>query len=245
MVLSARAVVAFGLGVVGAGWLVGPTSAQPPDAAVHKTTAQAAAKPAPTSSPAIVGTVDVQVVLEGYDKVKVMNEEFVAAAKAKQGELLKIQSEAQEEAQKLSKMTPNSVDAKKIEDKLTVFKAQIEAGREQAQRDFSLREAEMLAGLYKEIQAMVAAIAKHNGLTYVVQVSNKPITGSDPRVAYAAMAQTVVYADPQTDITKSVIAYLNQKYKKAGGVSPRPSAAAPGVGAGVGNGSAAMSPAGN
>ena len=82
----------------------------------------------------------------------------------------------------LAKLTPGSVDSKKLEDRITELKAQLEAGREQAEREFALREAEMLATLYKEIQAMVGRVAKYKGMTYVVQVSNEPITGVEPEL---------------------------------------------------------------
>ncbi len=170
--------------------------------------------------PPIFGTVDIEAVLKAYDKVKTQQEEFKAAAMAKHNELMKFQTEAQEEAQKLSKLTPNSVDAKKCEDRITQLKAQLEAGREQAQRDFALRESEMLATLYKEVQEMVSAIAQFKKMTYIVQVSNEPVSGSNPNSVMAAMAKTVVYADSRNDITKDVVYNLNKRYKAAGGVAP-------------------------
>ncbi len=92
---------------------------------------------------------------KGYDKVKAASEEFKAAAMAKQGELTKLMQEGQQEAEMLAKMAPGSPDYKKHEDRITQLKASLEAGREQAQRDFALREAEMLATIYNEIQDMV------------------------------------------------------------------------------------------
>jgi outer membrane protein len=227
MVVSSRAVVAVGLALAGVGAFTLRSSAQGPDAAVRKANNTGAAAPAqpvrtpPAPVPPVFGTVDIEAVFKGYDKVKAQQDEFKAAALAKHNELMKIQTEAQEEAAKLQKMTPNSVDAKKIEDKLSAYKAQLEAGREQAQRDFALRESEMLATLYKEVQDMVAALAKYRGMTYVVQVSNEPVAGSNPNSVMAAMAKTVVYADPRNDITKDVVYNLNQRYKAAGGVAPK------------------------
>ncbi len=95
-------------------------------------------------------------VFKNYDKVKVSSKEFKAAALARKGELQKIQPEAQQEAEILAKMTPGTEDYKKHENRVTQLKAQVEAGRELAERDFASREAEAMATLYKEIQAMVA-----------------------------------------------------------------------------------------
>jgi len=232
MVVSSRAIVAFGFGCFSLACLTTPALAQATDGAVRKSaaaapaqaqpSAAAAARPKPAAPVAAVfGTVDLKAVFDGYDKVKAQKEEFKAAAMAKHNDLMKLQSEGQEEAQKLSKMTPNSVDAKKIEDHISEIKAKLEAGREQAQRDFALRESEMLATLYKEVQDMVQRLAEYRGMTYIVQVSNEPISGSDPNSVMAAMAKTVVYADPRNDITKDVIHNLNLRYQAVSGVTPK------------------------
>jgi outer membrane protein len=227
MVVSSRAVVALGLGLVGLGCLAGPLFGQQPDGAVRKTANQAAAaavtKP---PAPAVFGTVDIEAVFKGYDKVKTQQKEFEAAALAKHNELMKLQAEAQAEASKLAKFVPNSEDAKKSENKITELKAKLDAGREQAQREFAVRESEMLATLYKEVQAMVSRIAEFRGMTYVVQVSNEPISGSNPQSVMAAMAKTVVYADPRNDITKDVVYNLNRQYRAVGGAAPKPDAPA-------------------
>src|SRR5439155_3413285 len=112
---------------------------------------------------ALIGSVDMAVVFKGYDKVKVNSEEFKAAVMAKKNELMKFMAEAQQESEMLAKLTPGTVDFKKHEDRITQLKAQHEASREQYEREFTLREAEMLATLYKEIQAMVGRVAQHYG----------------------------------------------------------------------------------
>ncbi len=231
MVVSSRAFTASGFCLVGLVCAVAPAfGQQQQDGTVRKAATQAASAPsaAPASQTpvtAVIGTVDIETVFKNYDKVKTQQEEFKAAAMAKHNELMKFQTEAQEEAQKLSKLTPNSVDAKKCEDRITQLKAQLEAGREQAQRDFALRESEMLATLYKEVQEMVGRIAQFKKMTYIVQVSNEPVSGSNPNSVMAAMAKTVVYADARNDVTKDVVYNLNKMYKAAGGVAPKASAA--------------------
>ena len=123
---------------------------------------------------------------------------------------MKIQAEAQQEAEMLAKLTPGTEDFKKHENKVTELKARFEAGREQAERDFAGREAEAMATLYKEIQAMVARVAKWKKMTYVVKVSNQPISGGNPNSVMAAMANTMVYADPQ------------QRHHQRRGLQPEP-----------------------
>jgi Skp family chaperone for outer membrane proteins len=221
MVVSTRAIAAWTLGVAGLAVLVGPTlGQQQQDPGLRKTATQATAPKPP--APAIIGCVDMAAIFKGYDKVKVNSEEFKAAVMAKKGELVKFQSEAEQEASMLAKLTPGSLDFKKHEDRITQLKAQHEASREQYEREFTMREAEMLATLYKEIQSMVGRIAQYKGMTYIVRVSNDPITGANPNSAMMAIERTVVFADTRNDITNDVIYNLNLAYKAAGGPSPKP-----------------------
>jgi outer membrane protein len=131
----------------------------------------------------------------------------------------------------MESLQPGSPDFKNHDSKLTEYRAKLNASREQAQTEFAQKEAEALATIYKEIQAMVEAVAKHNHMTYVVRISNEPITGADPNSALAAMSRSVVYSDPSTDITPLVIKMLNRTYQAAAGkpaaATPAPSSAAP------------------
>ncbi len=229
MVVSSRAIVAVGLGLAGLGLMVGPTHGQQ-DNSVHRTASGSAtvASPAPKAPPpALVGWVDMAAVFKGYEKVKAQSEEFKAAVSVRQKELMKYTADAQQESEMLAKMTPGSVDFKKHEDKITQLKAQYEAGREQAEREFTLREAEMLSSLYKDISSMVGRVAQYRGFTFVVRVNNEPITGANPNAAMMAIERDVIYADPSLEITKDVVFNLNREYKAAGGGSAKATSSAP------------------
>jgi len=223
MVISSRAIVAMGLSAVGLGLLVGPSLGQQQDGGVRRTASPSTAAPVAPITP-VIGTIDMDAVFKNYDKVKVSSEEFKAAALARKGDLQKIQADAQQEAEILAKLTPGTEDFKKHENRVTELKARFEAGRESAERDFASREAEAMATLYKEVQAMVARIAKWKKMTYIVKVSNQPISGSNPNSVMAAMANTMVYADPTNDITNDVVYNLNRIYKATGGPSVKGSA---------------------
>jgi Skp family chaperone for outer membrane proteins len=215
MVLSTRGILAIGLGVVGLCCLVGPSLAQQ-DGGVRKAAGPGgngapAAPAAPV--PPMIGTVDMDAVFKGYEKFKVTNKEFQAAVFGRQNELMKIKSEAEDEAQMLAKLTPGTADFKKHEDKVTELKARFAAGREQAQREFQSRESENVATIYKEAQLMVMAIAQWRKINYVVRVTNSLPAGSDPNSVMAALQNTMVYFDPRNDITNDVIFNLNRRFK--------------------------------
>ena len=148
MVLSSRLMVAAGLGVLGAGLLVAPIQGQQ-DGSVRKTS-NGAGQFVP-GTPPVFGTIDLDFVFKNYEKVKFANEEFQKALVAKRGDLMKLQQEMVSEAQVLERFAPGQEEYKKQENKLTELKAKIEAGREQAEREFQSKEAEAMATLYKEV----------------------------------------------------------------------------------------------
>ncbi|MDR3622887.1 MAG: OmpH family outer membrane protein [Paludisphaera borealis] len=246
MVLSSRLIAALGLGAAGMAFLAAPIQGQgqgqaQQDGGVRRTAGNAgAAAPAGFKAPIppVIGTVDLEAVFKGYEKVKAQAEEFNAAAMAKKKDLMKIQGEMAQEAEMLQKLNPGSDDFKKRENHITELKAKMEAGRESAEREFSSREAESMATLYKEIQVMVQKIAEQRRMNYVVRVSNQPISGSNPNSVMAAMSNTMIYADPRNDITNDVVHNLNKWYAAVGGHAAKPAA-----GAAVGGAPAAAQPA--
>jgi Skp family chaperone for outer membrane proteins len=228
MVASSRGILAIGLSLTGLALLVGPSLGQQ-DNSVRKTADQATPNPPRPPVPPVIGTVDIEYVFKNYDKVKVTNKEFNAAMLARKQELMKIMSEAQQEAELMQKFNPGSEDYKKHESRVTELKARHEAGREQAEREFALRQAESMATLYREIQGMVAMIAQWRKMNYIVKVTNQPITGTDPNSVMGAISSTVVYADPRNDITSDVVHNLNKYYRAQ--VSPIPNASSRATGA--------------
>jgi Skp family chaperone for outer membrane proteins len=233
MVLSPRGILAIGLSLAGIAYFVIPSriQAQQPqkaDGGVRATSTGTgtATNGPPTPIPPVIGTVDLELVMRNYEKVKDQMKELSAAANLRRGELMRLESEYRQEGEMLRKLTPGSADYKKREDRMTELKAKGEAGQEQAQREFTLRQAESLATLYKEIQGMVARVAQWRKINYVLKVSTKPPSGTDPNSVMAAVGEPVIYADPRNDITSDVVHYLNQYYKATKNPAATPKAAA-------------------
>jgi outer membrane protein len=226
MVVSSRGIVALGLSLAGVAYLAAPSigqAQQQADSGVRKAanpSTTASGPKAPAAIAPVIGTIDLDVVLKNYDKVKATSKEFNAAMMLRRGELQKIEAEARQEAEYLSKLSPGTDDYRKRENRITELRAKMEAGREQAEREFSLRQAETFATLYKEIQAMVARVAQWRGMTYVMRVSNAPPSGTEPNSVLAALNNTMVYADPRNDITNDVVYYLNRTYQATAAPAP-------------------------
>jgi Skp family chaperone for outer membrane proteins len=200
---------------------------------VSNPTASAAAAAPAAPKPASIGSIDMDKVLKDYDKFKVANENIRAEALERHNSLMKIATEAKQEQEKYQRMTPGSPDAKKCEDRITHLKAQFEAGRENAEREFTQKEAETMATIYNEIAGMARGVATQKGMAFVVKYSDAPASGSEPNSVVAAMSRTILFADPSVDITATVTYWLNQRYKASGGPAPKnvvPQLPGPGVG---------------
>jgi outer membrane protein len=211
-----RAVLALILGVAGIAGLASLSIGQ--DGNVQKASSAGSQGTQPRALPAaVLGSIDMDAVFKGYEKVEFIRKQIEAEANLKKSELSKIMAQAQQIAKEMESLQPGSPDFKERDNKLTKLRVELDGAREQAQREFASREADALATIHKEIQAMVEAVAKYNHMTYVVRISSEPITGGDPNSVLAAMSRSVVYSDPSTDITGVVVRMLNKKYKENGG----------------------------
>lgn len=213
MTISTRASLAVGLCLIGLVSVVAPTLGQQDGAVRPTNNTQAAAAP---GKPAVFGAIDLEKVIQDYQKYKDSSEKFKAEATKKKAELEAMAAEGRDAAEKMSQMKPGTPDYQKWNDKVTEIKAKLEANREQIAADFTLRESEAVATIYNDIRQMTAAVAQQRKMNFVVQVSNnEPVAGTDPNAVMAAMARNVVYYDPSADITADVTKWLNHYYEKS------------------------------
>ena len=84
---------------------------------------------------------------------------------------MKFESEGRQFAEHMQKLQPGSKDYRDHENKITEIRAKMEAGKEQAEREITLRQAETMATLYKEVQAYAQWVAKQRKITHVMTVS--------------------------------------------------------------------------
>ncbi len=229
MLRSTRAALAVGLGCLGVAGLVGQSVAQQQDSKVTAAKGNTGGQ-APAAMPAVsIGSLDVEGVFRAYDKVRVAGETLESEVKIRYAELTKLANEGKQAQDEMEKMSPSSPDVKKYQNKMVQIKAQMEASRENAKREFEQKETETMVGIYNEVADMAKAIANRRNMTFIVKYNEGKLQGSEPNSAMASMSKTIIYADPRVDITADTILYLNRNYKSAGGQPPRtpnPAAAA-------------------
>jgi outer membrane protein len=216
--------LAIGLGMAGVIYLGAPSRGQAPKG---DTRVQAAANGAANGNrpsgtftppaPTVLGTIDLDYVFKNYDKVKAVTKELGTAAQMRKADLMRLENEGRQEVEMLQKIQPGSDEYRKRENKITELKAKMEASRESFERELTLRQAETMATLYKDVQAYAQWVAKQRGITHVITVSNTPPSGSDPNSVLAAVNRPLVYGDQRNDITNDVVHYLNSSYQKFAG----------------------------
>jgi outer membrane protein len=241
MTMSSRAAMAFGLASALSFTMVAHAQT---DGAVRKTntSAPAALAEIPTAR---IGAIDVERVLKEYKKVQISSEAIRAEVSVREMQLRKLAEEGQKLMKELDALEPDSADARDRKNKMKQLQIQMESDKATAQEDFAMKESEALAELYKEIQQMTEAVAKQRHLTFVVRISNEPVTASEPNSVMSAMSRSIVYADPKTEITDAVIYYLNQRFDQANAGKPAAKTAAKPAAAPAANAAAPTAPRGN
>jgi len=177
---------------------------------------RAAGKTGPRPSAAAIGTIDMDAVMKRYEKVQQVRQRFNADIKAERERRAKRQAQFEKLVSQMQRLAPGSADFIALENEITALKGQYETEREKAQSEFARREARTTAALYEEIQETVAALAKAKGLNYVVRVSPVPQSDSEPNEVVTAVNRSIVYADPEDDVTEEVIRILNRRFKAKG-----------------------------
>ena len=214
MVALKHVVAASCVGLLAVAGAVVPTLGQAPrDGGVNRTPQKGAAG-TPVFQPAIIGTIDIDLVKEGYEKYKMHDEELRGYYKSLQAEFMKLNMEMKQKMEQLQKLLPTSPEAKKLQDQLTEMEIKRKAFAENKQRELDQRATEVEATVYNEIQKMVEAVAGKYGLSFVLRsTQTKQLGADDPRSVAMAQSRAVIFSDPKLDITEIVLFNMNRRYK--------------------------------
>ena len=176
---------------------------------------------APNPPASAIGSINMDVVLKRSVKFQRESRRLSGDLNHERERLKNLEGEVKELFEQMRRRDARTPASDADEQKIANLKSQIEAGREIAQREFTRREAQMMAGLLQEIQQTIAALAKSRGINYVVKVSAEPTSDSDPNDVMTSWGRSVLYADPRNDLTEEVISELNRKFAAAGASSSK------------------------
>lgn len=223
------AAVAAGLCLTGVLGIVAQSPGrQTRDGDVRKTAAGTSGRTVAPSA-MLIGTIDMEAVLKGYEKAKALEEKVAADIQEERKKLIQMQAEMKQLADQASRFAQNSPDAKKYMNQAMEIEVKLKANEQKLKAEFAMRWADTSASLYEEIQRFAAAVAKKHGMSMVVRIMPPPAQGQDPDSVMNGMQRNVVYADPALDISNEVINYLNNKYRTDNAATGSPSASSTGA----------------
>jgi Skp family chaperone for outer membrane proteins len=180
--------------------------------------AQSTAAPRATSKIAVV---NMQQVIEKYEKFVAYKKELEAFIKEYQGREAAIKGEAMK-AQEDAKTKALAQDL--VEQKMEGFKRRLEDLGKEFKKELAKKQPAELVMLYKEIEDMVKRVAVTYGYEMVLQY-NELIDPKDPYNP-ALVSQKVhpgvcmpMYANPSLDITSTVVYNLNRPFEKKTGTN--------------------------
>ncbi len=217
MPISTRAAFGLGISLAGLVALAVQTTSGQSDGQVQRadTKQQAGAAQAKSLGPVVIASVDMERIIQEYEKYKDSSETFKMDATKKQGELAALLNEAKTAAEKRDQYKIGTPDYQTYNDRVAELQAQYNAQKDKITNDFMQKESNAIAAIYNDIRYITEWYSKNNGITYVIQVGkSEAITGDDPNTVMAAMARNVVYYSPSTDITSEILSVLNTYYQK-------------------------------
>jgi Skp family chaperone for outer membrane proteins len=167
----------------------------------------------PHASGAAVGSIDMDAVMKRYGRVRQVNERMNDARTEAKEQLTKLQTEVQAFVSRMRQLQPGSADYRAREEQLEGMKRRIERESDAFESEITRRHARQSASVLQDIHEVIAAVAKAQGLDYVVKVSPEPRPDANPDEVYGAMGRSVLYANPRNDITEEVIRELNRRFE--------------------------------
>ncbi len=173
---------------------------------------QAANKVSP--APTRVAVVDMVKVFNDYERTKEVNKRLAKRQeemKAKRKELIdKIEAVKAE----LENFQPDSKDYYERQKKLFKLSVELKSYTQVATEDIKREFRLMTEDIYKQIVDAVGDVARTTGYDLVLYLDAVKIRGdSFPALLEKIRQRKVIYSSKNIDITKSVLNYLNQKYK--------------------------------
>jgi Skp family chaperone for outer membrane proteins len=171
--------------------------------------------PAEDSATHKIGVVDVDYILEKYDRVKVELQDLKETGKALEDKLKQMAEKGAELQGEIKGMKEGTPEKKAAEEKLMEQSIKYNAKQKIYKNEWSRDYAKVQIAIYQDIREAVKAIAVHNGITLVVKASREDtVSTTDPQRAQMMMQQPCMFHRKSDDMSDAVISFLNKKYNR-------------------------------
>ena len=192
------------IATVAAAFVAAPAFAQAPAAPA------AAAAPRASGSPAAhTAVIDVGYIFKNHARFKSamdkMKDEVLAAENSLKAERDRING-LMEQLKGFNVGTP---EYKKLEAEVAKAQGDFNVNAQLQKKDFMDREAKVYMQVYAEIEQAVSQFARQHGIAVVHRFDGDPVDSSDRNRILGNITRSIVYHDPQIDITPDILRMLN------------------------------------
>ena len=180
-------------------------------------------------TPHRIGLIDISYVMQNYEKLKYISEDFKAEQQEEQAKFqakVKRAKDLQAELKDFQEGTPEHASRQAKLDKLAY---DLESDKKLAETKFRRSNAKVMHTVYLEVQDAVEKFANYYKYTMVIQFSRLDGASSDPNKIMQLLQQPVVYYRKgkddkgQDDLSQKVVDWLNKEYlKNSGGEAKAP-----------------------
>ncbi|MEX0717995.1 MAG: OmpH family outer membrane protein [Planctomycetaceae bacterium] len=178
---------------------------------------------AQTAAPQRIGFVDMAEVFKKYEKFTVLREELKRDYEANEREGKAIMEKIKQVQAQMQQLNADSPDYSERDRQFISLQAELANLQRKTEREVMERTTKINKTVYLEVVDMVNGLARSNSYGMVIRISRPPADlDADPSATMQWMNQLVVTYDPADDLTNDVIEYLNERYARSGGASPRP-----------------------
>jgi Skp family chaperone for outer membrane proteins len=163
-----------------------------------------------------IAVVNLTQVIKSYKKTDVLNKEMKEAAKAHQEKDANINSETEKLTREAQDATTTAERREDIERRMKDLKRQSEDNKAEAQKVLGKKQEQQISTLYSDIHKVVEKYAQDHGLDMVLHYNDATIateywSGANIMRKIQNGALTPLYTAPGMDISKEIIAVLNEK----------------------------------
>jgi Skp family chaperone for outer membrane proteins len=179
------------------------------------------AAPTGVPEPARIGVVDFTRFLEGYDKMKDADAQFLATQKTLREEADKRAAEIQKLSATLAMHTPGSDAYAKTEKDILQKRAEYDTWSKMKTAELLDHERNVVRSLYMDVEKAAADYARANRLSVVLKTDKADLGATSIQDLHLLLRmKQVLYYSPDVDITDAVLASLNADYRrqKASGI---------------------------
>ncbi|MGD9723460.1 MAG: OmpH family outer membrane protein [Pirellulales bacterium] len=164
----------------------------------------------PVTSTGGVAVIDINYILDNYQRLKQEADRFKADVEAT-GKQFKLEQDAiVKSAEKLKSFKPGSPEYKSLEEELTKKQSDLKVSASLKEKEFAEKESQMYLAAYRQVTNLVKVYSERNGINLVLRFNGKPADPNNRDAIRAELFKTVLYNSISIDITDPILAELNR-----------------------------------